>query len=417
MPIATGVSKNLVFKKQTGLGVKAPGGAATGQLLRRVTSNLSLKKATYSSNELRPSQQKSDFRHGVWSIDGTISGEVSVGTYQSFEESLLRAAATTAPTTGAITTVGVAPTSGSAGTFTRSGGSFFSDGFKIGMVVRATGYTTTGVTVNGVNLFITSLTATVMGFVMMNGGTVPTKAAADSVTILAAGKYIAIPSTAGTQTRDYYTIEHNYADIKQSEQFTDCVITEMAVKLPGSGMATVDYTVKGLDQDITDYSSSGTAYFTSPTAASTGAILASSNGILFLNGQAVALITGLNFSVKGNHTDPGGVVGSNFNPDIFPGPITVDGQVTVLFQDASIRDLFTNETEFSMYAMFTADNSNASAFKAYSFSRCKMSSADKDDGNKSLVMTMGFTALENVNGGTGTATHASTIAIQDSAFV
>jgi hypothetical protein len=416
MTIATGVSKNLAFKKQTGLGVKAPGGAATGQLLRRVTSNLSLKKATYSSNELRPSQQKSDFRHGVWSVEGTVNGEVSVGTYQAFEESLLRAAASAAPSTGAIITVGVAPTSGSAGTFTRSGGSFLTDGFKVGMVARASGYTTTGVTVNGVNLFITAVAALTMSFVMMNGGTVPTKAAGDSVTILAAGKYIAIPSTAGSQTRDYYTMEHNFSDIKQSEQFVDCVVSEMSVKLPGSGMATVDFNIKGLDQDTTDYSSSGTAYFTSPTAASNGAILASSNGLLYLNGAPVALVTGLNFSVKGNHTDAGGVVGSNFNPDIFPGPITVDGQVTVLFQDAAIRDLFVNETEFSMYAMFTADNTSAAAFKAYSFPRCKMSSADKDDGNKSLVMTMGFTALENINGGTGLATHSSTVVIQDSAF-
>jgi hypothetical protein len=415
MTIATGVSKNLVFKKQTGLGAKATGGAATGQLLRRVTSNLTLKKATYSSNELRPSQQKSDFRHGVWAVDGTISGEVSVGTYQAFEESLLRAAATAAPTTGAQTTIAVAPTSGFAGTLTRTGGSFLTDGFKVGMIARASGFTTTGVAVNNVNLFITQATALVLSFVMMNSVAVPTKAAGDTVTVTAAGKYISIPQS--NQTRDYYTIEHNYADIKQSEQFTDCVIAEMAVKLPGSGMMTCDYTVKGLGQDITDYTASGTAWFTSPNAASSGAILASSNGLLYLNGAPVALVTGMNFNVKGNYTDAGGVVGSNKNPDVFPGPLTVDGQVTVLFQDASIRDLFTNETEFSIYAVFTTDNSANAGFKAYSFSRCKMSSADKDDGNKSLVMTMGFTALENPAGGAGTATHQSTISIQDSAYV
>lgn len=417
MPIiANGVSKLLAFKKQTGVGVKAPaGGAGTSQFLRRVTSTLSYKKASYKSNELRPSQQVSDFRHGVVGVEGAVNGEISVGTYQQFEESLLRGLAVAQVTTGAQITIALAGTTGFAGTLTRSAGSFFTDGFKVGMIVRASGFTTTGVNVNGDNLFITALTATVMTFVNMANEAVTTKAAGDNVTIAEVGKHIVIPQT--NQTRDYYTIEHNHADVKQSEQYVDCVISEMAVKLPGSGMATVDYSVMGLSMDTTDYSSAGTSYFTAPATASNGAILASSNGLLYLNGAPVALITGLNFSIKGGHTKIGGVVGSNKEPDIFPGTITVDGQVTVLFQDATIRDLFVNETEFSLYGVFTTDNTAAAGFKAFGLPRCKMSSSDKDDGNKALVMTMGFTALENVNGGTGTATHSSTVVIQDSAFV
>lgn len=415
MTIATGVSKLLSFKKQTGVGVKAVGGAGQGQLLRRVTSNLALKKATYSSNELRPSQQTSDFRHGVRSVGGSIAGEVSVGTYQQFEESMLRAAASAAVTSSAQTTIAVAGTSGASGTLTRTGGSFLTDGFRLGMVVRASGYAAPANTLNGANLFIVSLTATVMGFVLMAGGTVPTKAAGDSVTIAEVGKHIAIPTT--NQTRDYYTIEHNFADVKQSEQFTDCVVTQLDVTLPGSGMTTCSYTMMGLDMQTTDYSSAGTAYFPSPAPASNTAILASSNGLLYVNGNPVALITSLNFSVKGNHTSINGVVGSNVDPDLFPGTLGVTGQVTVLFQDATMRDYFVNETEVAIYAVFTANNSAGSDFKAYGFPRVKMSSADKDDGNKSIVQTMAFTALENPNGGAINGTHVSTVVIQDSAFV
>lgn len=416
MTIGTGVSKLLSYKKQTGLGVKAPAGAAgTARYLPRVTSNLSLKKAGYGSNEIRPSQQRADFRHGVRSVEGTIAAECSVGTYQQLEESLLRAAASAAATTGAISTVGVAPTAGAQGKFTRSAGSFIADGFKVGMVVRSSGFSAPATGLNTVNLFIVSLIALEMTVVRMDGQAVPTKAAGDNVTIAEVGKHISIPSSAGAQTRDYYTVEHDYSDIKQSEQFVDCVVTQMDVKMPGSGLITTDYMLKGLDMETTDYSQSGTSYFTAPSAASNGAKLSSSNGLLFLNGAPIALVTGLNFSVKGNHTTIGGVVGVNKEPDIFPGQITADGQVTVLFQDAVMRDYFINETEVSIYAVFTADDSAGAGFKAFSFARCKMGGADKDDGNKGLVMTMPFVALENPAGAAGT--YQSTISIQDSAFV
>jgi hypothetical protein len=37
------------------------------------------------------------------------------------------------------------------------------------------------------------------------------------------------------QTRDSYTIEHFYSDIGQSEVFTGCNVSQMAVKMPSTG--------------------------------------------------------------------------------------------------------------------------------------------------------------------------------------
>lgn len=407
MTIASGINKLLVFKKQSALGTIASVGSA--QYLRRISSNLDKKKATYQSKEIRPSQQRSDFRHGVVSVDGTISGELSVGTYQSFTESICRKLVATAVTSSALTDVTSASTTGAAGTFTTVGANWLTLGFKIGMVIRWTGWATTGATNNSTNMLITSLTGTIMTVIRLDGVAVGAKAAGDSVTALEAGKHTFVPTSA--HTRDYYTIEHNFADIVQSEVFTDCVISQMDVKLPGSGMATVDFMVKGLNM-----TTGTTGYFTSPTAVTTGTVLAAANGVIYLNGTAVALITGLNFSVKGGHTTIGGVVGSNAEPDIFPGDVVVDGQVTVLFADATARDYFLNETEVSIYCVFTTSISATADFQAYSFPRVKIGGASKDDGEKGLIMTMPFTALENTAGGTGTTTHATTIAIQDSTF-
>lgn len=409
--IATGVNKVLTIKKQAGLGNYTTTAISGGQNLRRVTSTLDKKKATYASKEIKPSQQVSDFRHGVVSVDGTISGEASVGTYQMLVESICRQAVQTAVVSTGETDIVSASTTGASGTMTTTAGNFLTDGLKVGMVVRAAGFTTTATGNNATNMLITAISASgkVLTVTRLDGSAVIAKTETGSVTFTEQGKHTYIPQT--SQTRDYYSIEHWFGDINQSELFTDCVVTQMDVKLPASGMAGMDFQIKGLNM------TPGTAEaFSSPTAVSTGSNLAAANGVLYLAGAAVALITGMNFSVKGGHTTVGGVVGSNVEPDIFPGTVTVDGQVTVLFQDATIRDYFLNETEVSIVAVFTAANTATADFMSFTFPRVKMGGASKDDGEKGLVMTMPFTALENVNGGTGKDGFATTIMIQDSKF-
>lgn len=407
--IATGVNKILTFKKQTGLGV--PGLATGAQNLRRVTSTLDKKKATYASKEIKPSQQVSDFRHGVVSVDGTISGEVSVGTYQSFMESLCRQVALTAVVSAPMSDIVAASTGTNTGTFTTTAGSFMTGNlFKIGMVVRATGFTTTASANNATNLLITAMTNKILTVARLDDLAVVAKTETGPVTFTEVGKHTFVPQTG--HTRDYYSIEHFFSDIGQSEVFSDCVVSQMDVKLPASGMATVDFAIKGLDM----IAGAG-QHFTSPNPVTTGTVLAAANGAIYLQGAPIALITGMNFSVKGGHTTIGGVVGSNAEPDIFPGTVTADGQVTVLFTDPTVRDYFLNETEVSLYAVFTTDNTATSGFQAYSFPRVKMGGASKDDGEKGLVMTMPFTALENPLGGPGTPSFQTTFAVQDSAFV
>jgi hypothetical protein len=408
MVIATGVNKRLVFKKQSALGTIATTGSA--QYLRRTQSSLDKNKATYQSSEIRPSQQVADMRHGVVSVAGNISGELSVGSYQSFVESMLRQLAQTASTTGAIATVAAATTSGALGTFTRSSGSFITDGFRIGKVVRWTGWTTTATTNNSTNMLIIALTATVMTVARLDGVAVATKVLGDSVTCLEVGK--TTQAASASHTRDYYSIEHYFSDIQESEVFTDCVVSQMDIKLPATGLATVDFGIMGLNATMTN---TATGYFLTPTAATSGSALAAASGVLYIAGAAVGLVTGLDISVSGGHTTIGGVVGSNAEPDVFPGSITVSGNATVLLQNATFRDYFINETEVSIVAAFATGTTATADFMAITMPRVKMGGAAKDDGEKGLVMTMPFTALENPSGAAGTFT--GTIAIQDSAYV
>src|SRR5688500_16926692 len=116
MTIATGVNKKLAFKKQTGLAQAVLSAIAGGQYLRRVTSSLDKNKATYQSQELLPSQQVRDFRHGVASVAGAINGELSVGTYLSFMQSLCRQNVLAAIASDALTDVVAVSTTGAVGT-------------------------------------------------------------------------------------------------------------------------------------------------------------------------------------------------------------------------------------------------------------------------------------------------------------
>lgn len=412
--IASGISKLLLFKKQSGLGAIASGSA---QSLRRTMSTLDKKKATYQSKEILPSQQRRDFRHGVVGTDGTISGELSVGTYQSFLESICRQVSLSAVTAAFADLVFAVGTPASLGTITTTSGNFLTSGYKVGMVVRATGVLI-ATSLNSTNFLITSINATgkVMGFATLNGSSVVARTETASVTLASIGKHTFIPQTG--HTRDYYTVEHNFADIVQSEVFTDTVVSQVDVKLPPTGMATIDFVMKGIDMKTNTQTVNpiATPYFTGNTPITTGSVLAAANGVLFLAGVPIALVTGLNFSIKGNHTMIGGVVGSNVEPDIFPGDVTVDGQATVLFQDGVIRDIFLNETEVTLVGVFTADNTPASSFMGFTMNRVKMGGASKDDGEKGLVLTMPFTALE-YNGGAGKDGFQTTIVIQDSSFV
>lgn len=406
MTIATGVFKKLTAKLQPALGTIATTGAA--QDFRRVTSTLNKKKAGYKSNEILPSLQRRDFRHGLVSVDGAINGELSPGTYQGFIGSALRSTWAVAAVSAAVATVTAAVTTGMSGTITRAAGSWITDGHRVGQVVRCTGWTTTGTANNAHNFLITALSALVMTVTTLDGVAVAAKASETSVTVTGAGKDASIPTSG--HTRDYWTIEHWYSDIAQSERYQDCVIGGLNIKPPSSGIVPIDFPIMGLNM------STGTAqYFVTPTAVGAAGITASANGMILVNGVALGTVTSFDLSVKGNMKPVGGVVGSNVDPDIYPGAFDVDGTMNVLFDSATMRDYFLAETEVTISLVLTTSGAAAADFVAICLGRCKVNSADKNDGETGLMMTVPFVALENTVTTAGVET--TSIMIQDSLAV
>jgi hypothetical protein len=250
------------------------------------------------------------------------------------------------------------------------------------------------------------LTATVMTVTGLLDEVVAAKASGDSVTCTVVGKKSFTPATG--HTNDSFSVEHWFSDVALSELFTGCRVRSLGVRLPATGLGTL--TIGLLGQNIT---TAGAAYYTSPTAAPTTGIVAAVNGALRFGGSDIATVTGIELNLDGGMTTEA-VVGSNQSPDVFPGIVAVSGQVTVLFENATLRDLFLDETEAELWSYLRLSSAINSDFLSFHLPRIKLGGAQKSDGLQGLVQTMPFTALYNSAGGSGLAGEATTLQVQDS---
>ena len=400
MPTATGINKTVSYKKETTFGVLPT--AAGAQTIRRVSSSFNLTKETYQSEEIRTDYQLSDFRHGVRSVEGNVSGELSAGTYADFLASALARNWTAATPSN----IGVATIASVGGTYTitRTTGGYLTDGVRVGNVIRLTGFATAN---NSKNLLVIALTATVATVIALNGNTLTPETVASGGAYVVTGKSTYAPTTGHTD--DSYSFEAWYADIGQSEVYTGNKVNTVGIALPATGLTTVELSFMG--QDLKQRATS--QYFTSPTAQGTNGIFAAVNGALIVNGAPVALVTSANININRNMTSEA-VVGSNIKPEIYEGRIVVDGDFSTLFQDGTFANYFDTEAEISLVIALTANSSANSEFMSFTLPRLKLSTDTKDDGEKGLVSQNSFQALKG-NGTNGF--EATTIMIQDSSLV
>lgn len=401
MATASGINKIVSYKKETAFG-ELPSPTTGGQTIRRVSSTFNLTKETYQSEEIRTDYQLVDFRHGVRAVEGSLSGELSAGTYADFLASAL-ARNWTAATPSALGSTTIASVGGTY-TITRTTGSWLTDAVRVGNVIRLTGFATAN---NNANLLVIALTATVATVVALNGVALTPETVASGGAFTATGKTTYAPTTGHTD--DSYTFEEWYADIGQSEVTVGNKVNTVGIALPATGLTTIDLAFMG--QDLKQRGTS--QFFTSPTAQGTSGIFAAVNGALIVNGAPVALVTGANFNINRNMTSEA-VVGSNIRPEIYEGRIIVDGDFTTLFQDGTFAGYFDEETEISLVVALTANSLPNSEFMSFTIPRLKLSTDTKDDGEKGIVSSNSFQALK----GTGAnGFEATTLMIQDSTLV
>ena len=406
MAKSQGIFRQIAYKKEASGQWGVLPGATGAKQIRRVTGDFNLVKDAYESNEIRTDQQTADYRHGVRSAEGSISAELSPGSYSDFFASVLARDWTTAGTATGLTLAVAA--SGTNFTLTRSTGSFLTDGFRVGQVVRITAGTGADPANLNNNLLIVSMTATVLTVQVLSRISLVVQASITAAAMSAVGKTTYVPLTG--HTNDSFTFENWYSDINQSEVFTGLKPNSIAVSLPATGLVTTDigFMGKNLEQTGT------TRYFTSPTAAGTTGIFAAVQGAMIVNGSAAACITSADFTIDRN-MEAAQCVGSNFASEIFTGRITASGNLSAYFSDGTMRDYFANETPVTLVMALTTSTEKNADVMTFVFPRVKLNSATIADQATGLVQSIAFTAL--LNSDTAAGLEATTVQVQDTTLV
>lgn len=407
MALDKGVDRTLYYLAESTWGDPDLVGTSA-QTLGRVTTGLQLSKETYRSARIASHLQMQDMRHGTRRVQGSINDEVSPKTHADFYAAALRKTWTAISNiTGLSVTI-----AGTENPYTITDGAndFLADGLKVGMVVRLTGAGLHSDNV-GKNLLVINVTATVVT-VIADGGTMHAEGPIGTVTMSQQGKRTWVPGTGHTSPVTSFFIEDWHGAISQSERFIGCRVGNIDVSIPATGMATTQIGFMGKDM-VT----SGSQWAQTPVAPTTTGICAGIDGAI-VAGSTLAqsvVITGGQFSIQ-TGMSTATVLGSNTTPDVFPGRITVSGQITALFENGTLRDEFLAETESGLLIYAKAGGGVASDFMSWYFPRVKWGSATKDDGEKQIVQTLSFEALYNSGGGSGNKNEQTTIQVCDSAL-
>lgn len=403
MTVAQGTYKILTYKKQAGLGTSSSG--TGGQKLRRETATFEKTKDAFNSNEITSHQQYTGDTYGTSKTQGTINGDVSAKTYADLLGSLNRAAFTSgvAISTLSITIAGSGPTF----TLTRGTGSYLTDGYKVGDVVRITAGTYTGVA-RDINCIVTALTATVMTVIVANGKALSAQGPVASSTITVIGKKSVTPSTG--QVNDYYTFEEWLSDASLSRLYTDTQVATADITVPANGNSKIVVGLMGLGRTL-----GNSQILTTPTAETTTNILSGENAVILINGTQTAVATSFAAKLDGGVAPGEAVIGSKTISDNVKGDVKASGSFTKLKIDESTATLFDNETPVQLIAAVFADATDTSDFVSLSIPRAKIFSDQNDDGKKQIIATHNWTAEYNgANGGAALATDTGIVSIQDS---
>lgn len=359
-------------------------GPSGAQVMRRVSSTLNLRKATYESNEVNEHRQISDFRHGKRSAEGELQGELSPGTYFDDMEAVLRGTAEAGITKSQADFTSMAADN-TLSTFTLGSSTWAALGFRVGDVFRGTGFSVAAN--NDKNFQIVSLSSGVATVYPA-----PSTMGADTTcSITRPGLKCVIPTRLADFVKRKVAFEHYYQDAAVAELFTECRYTRMNVSMPAEGMVTIGLGLMGRDK--VNFDGSQAPFFASPAASSTASIFAAVNGQLIVNGIKQGVITGFDFTVELAAQAPS-VVGQNFTPEVFTGRARVSGNITAYFEGLVLDEYFSDETEITiMIALFTTSEDD-SPFIGFTFPRVKLGGADKSlQGDAGVTMSIPFTAL------------------------
>jgi hypothetical protein len=368
------------------------------QTLRVTSMNINLERNLLESGEIRSSGMQSDVRHGFNQISGSLGFELSRAAFDDWMEAALRGRFTTV--SGAKTsteTVSVGAGIAGTATFTRSGGSWIDNGFRVGDLVNvASG------TLNAANVGqwrILALTTTVMTVEDLTDKAVveSAKDAVEDFTL--AGRRL----DAGT-TKITFGVERQFTDIGQYQVFNGVTAGNFQLSLDPEQIATATVDVIGLSGGDIGGTSIVTGSVLTPQVAPSYSPFAWQDGAVYEGKVSNAVVTGGNVTVNSQRSLEA-VVGSRFSPDIFEGTMQVEAQLDAFLETgASLFGKFYDETESSLW-LTLVDPSSATEFMSIVVPRTKYTGAQLDPQQEGpITQSLPFRGLEKavaISGSTG----------------
>ena len=380
MAFASGINRTLVISKESVWGTKPA--ANTGTLFPRKTIELNLSRAAFESARINTSAQTEDMRSGTDEVSGTFAEELSAGSHTMLWAALLRGP-WVAGVTYTAATISAASTTNK---ISRTSGSWLTSGYRIGDLVKVSGFTTTS---NNGRFIVTAVTASDLTV----DATLTTEAAGASVTVAVAGEKLVTPLTPALRTDDSFTIEQWQNDIGKGRLATGVKVTQAAIKIAPDAMGTVDFSLMGKDMV-----SESTQYFTNPAAQADNSILAGNRGTIYINGVAAAVVTAFDATVNAN-AEIGKTVGNltaqGTRPAaaIFLGKLGVTGTLSLYWLDEAIFASFRDDIPVNIVLRSLGDNNKELIIKV---TQARLSSATiNDTATGGLVQTCNFTAIRD----------------------
>jgi hypothetical protein len=205
--------------------------------------------------------------------------------------------------------------------------------------------------------------------------------------------------TIGTDPQ-YLALEDAALDITQFRQFEGCLVNTATFNIAPNQMVQTTFDIVGRDMV-----QAGTSLDASPTAPTGFEPFDSFNGVLLEGGigtnDDLCIVSALQFSVS-NDVTPAHVILCASNQDkaaqMQYGLATVEGTMTVYYEDAALINKFLNETESSLSV--TVDDSTGANGYTFYFPRIKYNGAATPLANpQSRFIELPFVALKDTSAG------------------
>jgi hypothetical protein len=197
----------------------------------------------------------------------------------------------------------------------------------------------------------------------------------------------------GTTVKSF-SIQDAALDITQFRTFEGVMVNTMQMTMRPDEMVMATFGMMGQDMAQAASAPAGGTY----TAASTNEPFDAFSGTISEGGSAIAYVNSIDFTLN-NNLGQTNVLGSNVTPQMEFGMSTLEGSMTVYYQDKALIDKFLGETESSLSIVL--DDRVAGKNYTLLMPRIKINGAAVPVANpQSRLITIPFVALKDSSTGT-----------------